>query len=245
MQATQRGPSGSTDLGPAILEFSRFTSPRLLLLATVLAWAARLARPSWTWADALVAMAILAFWPLQEWLIHVYLLHARPQRVGRFTFDLLVAREHRKHHRDPWNLPLVFIPTPVFLLAFPALYFGWYAIVPREVAATGLALTLTLALHYEWGHYMAHSSYQPKLAYYRRMVRHHRLHHFKNEHYWFGVSILGGDWLMHTDPEPRDVEISRTARSLSEPAAQRPDKLDLQSPPPLLEGAQGETPTHG
>jgi hypothetical protein len=172
----------------------------------------------WSWADAIVAAAILAFWPLQEWLIHVFLLHARPRRIGRFTFDLLVAREHRKHHRDPWNLPLVFIPTPVFFLAVPVLFGTWYALMPAPLAATALAVTWTLTLHYEWGHYLAHSSYKPRLPYYRRMVRHHRWHHFKNEHYWFGVSVLGGDWVMRTGPDPRHIPISNTARSLPENA---------------------------
>ena len=38
---------------------------------------------------------------------------------------------------------------------------------------------------YEWCHYLIHTDYKPKTAVYRAIWRNHRLHHFKNEHYWF------------------------------------------------------------
>ena len=45
-------------------------------------------------------------------------------------------------------------------------------------------------------------------------MRNHRLHHFKNEHYWFGVTMLGADRLLRTAPQAEDVERSPTARTL-------------------------------
>ncbi|MDX2168661.1 MAG: fatty acid hydroxylase family protein, partial [Deltaproteobacteria bacterium] len=49
---------------------------------------------------------------------------------------------------------------------------------------------------------------------YQRLWRNHRLHHFKNEHYWFGVTMLSGDRLLRTAPAVKDVETSPTARNL-------------------------------
>ena len=42
----------------------------------------------------------------------------------------------------------------------------------------------------------------------------HRLHHYKNEHYWFGVTSTVGDHLLGTTPEQSTVTKSATARTL-------------------------------
>ncbi|WP_278257840.1 hypothetical protein [Nocardioides convexus] len=48
--------------------------------------------------------------PVVEWLVHVFILHWKPRRVGPLTLDPLLARKHRLHHADPRAIPLVFIP---------------------------------------------------------------------------------------------------------------------------------------
>ena len=42
----------------------------------------------------------------------------------------------------------------------------------------------------------------------------HRLHHYKNEHYWFGVTSTVGDHLLRTAPDQTEVPKSSTARTL-------------------------------
>ena len=55
----------------------------------------------------------------------------------------------------------------------------------------------------------------PGRAWYRSVWRNHRLHHYKNEHYWFTVTSAGtADRLFGTYPDPATVEKSPTARSL-------------------------------
>ena len=50
---------------------------------------------------------------------------------------------------------------------------------------------------------------------FRSVWRNHRLHHYKNEHYWFTVTTAGtADRLFGTYPEPSDVETSPTVRAL-------------------------------
>ncbi len=45
--------------------------------------------------------------------------------------------------------------------------------------------------------------------------RHHRLHHYKNEHYWFTVTTAGtADRLLGTYPDAATVETSPTVRRL-------------------------------
>jgi hypothetical protein len=204
----------STNLD-AVRVFFRFTSPRVLAVTTLCAWALRFAEGGWSWIDAAVASAIVVAWPLQEWLLHVFVLHFRPFKLLGRTIDLMNAREHRKHHRDPWNLSLVFVPTPVFFYSIPFLWVVWHLLAPTPAfASIGLAVYFTLSLHYEWAHYLAHIHYAPRSEHYRRIVRNHRLHHFKNERYWYGVSMLAGDRLLRTAPNFRSVPTSDNVRSL-------------------------------
>ena len=68
-------------------------------------------------------------------------------------------------------------------------------------------------------------SYEGKLIrrgrgrWYARLWLNHRLHHFKNEHYWYGVTMLSGDRLLGTAPARDAVPTSRTARMLDEEQA--------------------------
>ena len=61
--------------------------------------------------------------PLVEWLIHVFILHWRPRRIAGVEVDSLLARDHRRHHADPRDVPLVFIPWRALLwvVALPGL----------------------------------------------------------------------------------------------------------------------------
>jgi hypothetical protein len=201
--------------GEALRVFYRHGSPRILTAALVLALAARVAVSGWSLWDLLPVALLLVFWPIQEWLIHVFVLHWKPRQVLGRTLDFLVPREHRAHHRDPWNHEILFIPLPAFLYSLPLLVALWLAIMPTTaLALTGIAGHLALALHYEWIHLLIHTRVQPRTAFYRRLWRNHRLHHFKNERYWFGVTRLEADRLLGTDPEPGAVPPSPTARTL-------------------------------
>jgi hypothetical protein len=81
-------------------------------------------------------------------------------------------------------------------------------------------LTLLVSVYaimagYEWTHYLVHSDYRPRSRWYRSVWRNHRLHHYKNEHYWFTVTSAGtADRLFGTYPDPTTVEKSATAKNL-------------------------------
>lgn len=202
----------------AIRVFFSHRSPKMLAGAAIAWWLVRLVVGQWSAADLLVICGVILLWPVQEWLIHVLVLHFKPTTVLGLTIDPSNAREHRKHHRDPWRLPLVFIPwftvaTGMFFL--PLLWFSLMPTIP--LALTGLAIYFAMALHYEWVHYLCHIRWCPPLRHYRVLVDSHRLHHFKSEHNWLGVSMLMGDRLLGTSPDPRQVERSDTVRTLGVP----------------------------
>jgi hypothetical protein len=202
-------------LGPALAVFFRHASPRVLTLAVLGSLAARVLLGHWSLWDLAIPLAIVAFWPLQEWLIHVFILHYQPVTVLGRKLDFKVPILHRAHHRDPWKLDLVFIPIHVF--AFVPLVVGGVALLGAsrpELVAIGVLAYFALSLHYEWVHFMIHTLYRPRLGYYQRLARNHLLHHFRNEHYWYGVTMLRADGWMHTAPEPNAVPKSTTCLSI-------------------------------
>ena len=176
--------------------------------------------------DVLALVATLALTGPVEWIIHLYLLHAPPDAWVSRTLG--TGAGHRKHHLDPpdvdylllrgvdaavnaaglgvitamWSVPLMWLTGASVIGGFLT---GW------TLAALGL-------LHYEWVHLLVHTRYRPRTRYYRTLERRHRLHHFRNEHYWLGVTSNTGDRLFRTLPEHRsDVPLSDTARTLSRP----------------------------
>jgi hypothetical protein len=199
----------------ALPVFLAHGSPRVLLGALGLALGARLAVGGWSAWDLVPPAVILAVWPLQEWLIHVGILHWKPRRIGGRELDFRVPRAHRAHHAAPYDIPLVFIPFHAFLYSLPLLAALCFALTPTPaLALTSLAVYLLLALHYEWIHFLIHTRVWPRSRAYQRLWRNHRLHHFKNEHYWYGVTRLRGDRLLGTAADAGAVETSPTARLL-------------------------------
>ncbi len=165
--------------------------------------------------DLVPLLGTLLYWPLQEWLIHVFILHWRPRQVAGVTLDFAVPRAHRAHHADPWRLDLIFIPLRSFLYSLPILVGLWLLITPSlPLALTGLCGFLLLTLHYEWIHFLVHTRVWPRTRLYQRLWRNHRLHHFRNENYWYGVTMLTGDRLLGTSPPAAQVAVSPTARTL-------------------------------
>jgi len=200
----------------AVREFGRHPSPWIIGTLLLGAVAARVVAGGWTWADAVVPLVMLALFPVLEWIIHVFILHWRPKRVAGMTIDPLLARKHRAHHADPRNIPLDFIPAPVFAWLVPLLPAVALIAVPRlELGLTFLIVITALGLGYEWTHFLIHTDYKPKTALYKATWRHHRNHHYRNEHYWFTVTTSGtADRMFGTEPDPDTVEKSPTAKRL-------------------------------
>jgi hypothetical protein len=195
--------------------FASHTNPRLIAGMMLTAVAVRCALGAWGWGDLVVAGVILAVEPFTEWVIHVTVLHLRPVTVRGRTVELHIARRHRLHHMDPKLIKHVLIPQGVLLrlLVFAVPLYYLLTPTPREMV-TGLVTSYAMLFTYEWTHYLIHSAYVPRSAYYRYIWRAHRLHHFKNEKYWYGVTIHVADHLLRTFPGRDEVETSPTARTL-------------------------------
>ncbi len=200
-------------LGQAARRFAGHGSPWALALALAVGLVgAAVAGP--TAGQVVVVAAVLAAQPFVEWVLHVLVLHARPFTVAGRTVDLYQARKHRAHHAVPRDLDILLIPLRGHLAG--AVVVGALCLV-LPGAATRWALVAAVAatsLAYEWVHFLIHTDYKPRRAAYRRLYVHHRLHHYRNERYWFGVSRISADRLLGTAPAKADVERSDTVLTL-------------------------------
>jgi hypothetical protein len=212
-------------LGAAWREFRSKTAPWLIAAAIAAALCGRAALGTPTWRDAAAVAFMLVVYPFGEWAIHVHLLHQRPFRVRGHKIDLVSARSHRRHHEQPHRLDLInFSPLEVLailLLAVPtAVAIGaglTAAAFGRPPLAPLVSMTLTgyvLVGVYEWTHFLIHTAHRPRSRYYRSIWRNHRLHHFKNEHYWHGITNTVSDRVLGTFPDQHEIRRSPTVQAL-------------------------------
>jgi sterol desaturase/sphingolipid hydroxylase (fatty acid hydroxylase superfamily) len=204
--------------------FWRQPSPPYLFGAVALALGLRLAQGAWSWRDLVMVAGLIGVTPFVEWLIHVYLLHSPPFTLFGRRIEMVTAREHRAHHSNPGVLEGVLLPVYGLLVFLPMIALvDWAMSFPLALllggprlayATTGVVAGFAILAGYEWTHFLIHTPYRPKGRYFKAVWRNHRLHHFKNERYWFGVTSTVGDRLIGTLPDQGSVKRSATARSL-------------------------------
>ncbi len=168
-----------------------------------------------SWLAALIGAAIFL---TSEYSTHRFLFHAKPSKI-KWVLDLQ-HRLHYDHHIDPPKLELLFLPL-WFIIPTAALYYGVYFAITRS---TTMSLSLTFGsivalTFYEWVHYVAHVPFNPVTPLGQYMKKYHLWHHFKNEHFWFGVTNPTMDYAGNTYRNLETVEKSTTVREIwKEPA---------------------------
>lgn len=214
-----------SSLGQARREFLRKESPCVLGAGILALGLLRAVAGDLTWRDGVAVAAMLAVYPFGEWAIHVYLLHARPIKVRGREIETVAARAHRAHHGDPNDLDMVLLYwwQAAFLMLFAVpLTVGLGALiaavaagsVPLGALLSGAIAGFFMILVYEWTHFLIHTAYVPRTRAYKTIWRNHRLHHFKNEHFWHGITNNLSDRVLGTNPDQREVPKSKTARTL-------------------------------
>jgi hypothetical protein len=212
-------------LSGARREFLRKESPWVIGAGILALVVIRIVIGDVTWRDAVAVALMLGIYPFGEWAIHVYLLHAKPVRIRGRKLETMAARAHRAHHQEPTDLDMVLLywwqAAFLLLLAVPftvavgALIATLIAgSVPLGVLVSGALAGYCMVFVYEWTHFLIHTSYRPRSTAYKAIWRNHRLHHFKNEHFWHGITNNVSDRVLGTNPEAREVPKSRTARTL-------------------------------
>jgi sterol desaturase/sphingolipid hydroxylase (fatty acid hydroxylase superfamily) len=201
-------------LAQAFQIFGTKLTPVLIMAIAAGLILARLAVGNWRWQQLVIVAVLVTVQPFIEWTTHVWVLHAKPRRLLGREIDLYVAKKHRRHHADPRNLEILSMPLPG-LLTLTLVTGGVCALLGNAADRLTLGATAAaLLLGYEWIHFLIHTDYKPKTAAYRRLYQAHRLHHFRNENYWYGVSRLFADNVLGTFPARDDVPMSPTVKAL-------------------------------
>ena len=86
------------DAATALRVYAGHPSTLLIAAFVVFFGGWRLALGDFGLGDALLALAILAYFPVNEWLIHVVMLHWKPRTVLGRTVDFYLPQTHRRHH---------------------------------------------------------------------------------------------------------------------------------------------------
>jgi 4-hydroxysphinganine ceramide fatty acyl 2-hydroxylase len=191
--------------------FFRHGSNGLLAAAILITGGAFAAGLATFWPLAAVIGALAFF--VSEYTTHRFLFHAKPS-TNPWVLQLQ-HRLHYDHHIDPPKLELLFLPM-WFVIPTTLLYYGVYVAIVRDVSvALSLSFGSICALfYYEWVHYVAHISFAPRTPLGRYMKKYHLWHHFKNEHFWFGVTNPSMDYAGNTYRDQDTVERSTTVREI-------------------------------
>ena len=202
-------------LRQARAEFVRFETAHWIAGMLAVALTVRVALGGWSARDAIVGVGLVGLQPFTEWLIHVYILHFKPREMFGRHVDLGIGILHRRHHQAPKDPRWIFLPMRALkfyaVLDVVLLVLAWRV---QPAIATGVLVATALTLAYEWTHYLIHTDYQPRTRLYRGLWRAHRLHHFRNENFWYGVTGHLGDRVLRTYPAKDDVPLSPTATTL-------------------------------
>lgn len=206
------------DLAGALKAFFGYPSPRLLAALVVGSIVARGLLGPFDRYDLVAALIPVVGWPFLEWGLHRYVLHLRPVRLFGVTWDFAFAKTHRQHHRQPWRPETTFLPAYVHLVMAPLLIGGALWLLPRPgLAASWMAGLASMALLYEWTHFIVHTRIRPRSRFARRLFHNHRMHHFRNERYWYSFTLPQVDRLFGTGPADDAVPRSETCRTLAYP----------------------------
>lgn len=140
----------------------------------------------------------MALYAVFEYGVHRYLLHQFPKLAPG------MYKGHVAHHEHPNDMDHLFSPLRYDASAYVAYFLVVWAISrDLRVVVAWVAGTAAFQLYYQWMHYVAHRPITPITPWGRWMRKKHLLHHFMDEHAWYGVSHPAMDYLMGTHKPQR------------------------------------------
>ncbi len=219
--------------------FCSFFWEQILLVGVLVSCSVRLWLWNFHWVDLAIAVGVAIAFPFQEYFSHRLLLHRPPIKILGREYESTIALVHRVHHRDPWHMERAINPPIAVMLYAVGLPIVFFPFCEPSQAMTGVAASWVVFLVYEWNHFLVHTSHKPRNWLFRKIWRNHRLHHFKNEHFWFNVSTYGVDLLLGTQPEPNQIRTSPTCLTLDEREAQQPESVRRAPRPRVGESVAG------
>jgi len=175
--------------------YREFLSSSMIRFVLLLG-AASLVISVWRFEGTRTVVAFLGgavFFALAEYVAHRFLLHEFPKLIPA------LYQGHAKHHEHPNDFNHLFSPMWYDLL----LYIGYFAVLWAVFRDFSLVMpiiagTSLYQLYYQWMHYVSHRPITPITPWGKWMKKKHLLHHYMDEHSWYGVSHPALDYMMGT-----------------------------------------------
>jgi len=175
----------------------------------------------WSHTTGLILSALLfgvgwLYWTLLEYCLHRWVFHlthwwgSRP-RVLLGVRNVLHFLFHGIHHKFPSDPSRVITPLAMSgAIALP-LYITLRLFFPRWLVDPFVSGTFAGYLFYDYTHYAYHVRPTPKwfsgTMWFRAMKQRHHVHHFRDEHATFGVSVAFTDTLFGTHSTKGKVDL--------------------------------------
>jgi len=149
-----------------------------------------------------------------EWVVHKFILHAKVKPHHKFIYRYM-KRLHYDHHKEPQKPELLFAQFSASLSIFLGFYLLFALIWGQQLALVPLLGVFAGYLFYEWVHLGHHTvDYDPQTPWGKHMKEFHLWHHYKNENYWWGITMSWFDSVMGTNPLPKKVSRSEGVKTV-------------------------------
>lgn len=166
--------------------------------------------------EALWPMALMVvLYPVAEYLLHRYLLHANFLAKSPVT-SRLWYRIHYRHHSKPSDQSVI-LAAPYTIVGVVAIFSGLFALAFGSWTAfmAGLSVGGLLIIAYEYAHSVCHSAFPTENRYLKAVRTNHVLHHFHSEGGNYGITNSLSDVLFGTRYDEKSLpNRSPTARNL-------------------------------
>lgn len=133
------------------------------------------------------------FWSFFEYIAHRFIFHwvGDNPRLQRVAYIL-----HGNHHHYPRDKQRLFMPPVPSLIISSLIFSLMYLAMGTNVFMFFPGFMFGYLL-YGSMHYAIHA-WNPPFKWMKPLWRNHHLHHYKNEHFGFGVSSTLWDWVFGT-----------------------------------------------
>lgn len=174
------------------------------------------------WAPLRGVVLVLILYPLVEYVLHRWVLHATWLYKSPLTAKVW-KRIHYDHHQNPHDLSVLFgalyttLPT-ILLITLPL---GWL-VGGVSGAMAAMAAGLLVFAGYEFCHCAQHLPFTPENGWLREIKKRHLAHHFHSEQGNFGITSGIWDRAFGTlYAQMKEVERSPTTFNLGYTAKER------------------------
>lgn len=151
-----------------------------------------------TWVDMFGGVV---FFFMAEYVAHRFVLH------GLLKSLLPKAYEgHELHHIEPTDIRYLLTPltysVPLHIAFWITACLVFHSVHTGSAAMFGLSL---YQLDYEWTHFVSHRPIMPRTRWGKWMKKYHLLHHYKNPHFWYGVTNPAIDMIVGTNANAKEI----------------------------------------